>query len=55
MTSRFAVAKAVALDHLESLVIELLGSNAPSNWRRGGGWNFLWPWRANAKPSQAIL
>lgn len=55
MTSRFAVAKAVALDHLESLVIDLLGSNAPSNWKRGGGWNFLWPWRANAKPSQAIL
>lgn len=55
MTSRFAVAKAVALDHLESLVPELLGPNAPARFQRGGSWNFLWPWRANAKPTQAIL
>ena len=55
MTSRFALAKQVALDHLEALIPELLGSCASSRFKRPGLWNVVWPWRAKAKASQTVI
>ncbi|QGZ33932.1 DUF7146 domain-containing protein [Stappia indica] len=55
MTSRFAIAKQVALDHLETLIPELFGSGAAARHKRGGLWNVVWPWRARAKASQTVI
>ncbi len=53
--SRFAVVKALALDNLERLIEELFGAGANPRYRRTGGWNICWPYRAGSKPSQTII
>jgi hypothetical protein len=54
--SRFSVAKAHVLDHLETLIPELFGGNAdPRHHRRGRSWNIAWPWRTRSKPDQTII
>uniref|UniRef100_UPI003BAB7A98 DUF7146 domain-containing protein n=1 Tax=Stappia sp. TaxID=1870903 RepID=UPI003BAB7A98 len=53
--SRFSVAKQVALDNLETLIVELLGGNASPRHRQRSGWNVVWPYRARAKASQTII
>lgn len=55
MTSRFAIAKTMALDHLETLIPELFGSGAPARYKRGGLWNVVSPWRSRAKASQFVI
>ena len=55
MTSRFAIAKSYALDHLETLIPELFGAGAPGRLQRRGQWNVVAPWRPGAKSSQTVI